>query len=107
MEGRSSEMGSTNPDKNLEEKIKESGAKLESPPTAAEELLPLLDVRNPPPLFFCLSSEILFQFWYILMLDNMCLVTHTRKKIERTEKFKYFLTEDTFFRVLGYSDNCY
>jgi hypothetical protein len=52
MEGRSSEMGSTNPDKNLEEKIKESGAKLESPPTAAEELLPLLDVRNPPPLFF-------------------------------------------------------
>ncbi|KAJ4752933.1 hypothetical protein LUZ62_087338 [Rhynchospora pubera] len=43
MEAKSTEMGTANPDKNLEKQIEETGAKLESPPTSTDDLLSLLD----------------------------------------------------------------
>ncbi|KAJ1700076.1 hypothetical protein LUZ63_008588 [Rhynchospora breviuscula] len=43
MEAKSTEMGTANPDKNLEKQIEETGGKLESPPTSTDELLSLLD----------------------------------------------------------------
>jgi hypothetical protein len=76
MEGRSAEMGTTNPDKNLEEKIKESGGKLESPPTSAQELLPLLDVRNFP-LFFVFSFSKIFSRFGKFSCSIVCVWRRT------------------------------
>lgn len=72
MEGRSAEMASTTSpeNKNLEEKIKESGDKLESPPTSADELLPLLDVRIFLP-FFIYFSEIFVHGCLVWFFSSM------------------------------------